>query len=369
MNGRPVDIRTISPVSPPHDDRGLTSSIYLPILSPSRLISEGTKMEIKKFLALVAALLATTIAVADPPENTGARLTLLGTGGGPIARTGRSQPASVLRVAGKTYLIDVGAGTERQLVRAGVRLNEIDTVLITHLHFDHIAGLPSFIALDWQDRRRLPVAVIGPPGTRVILDDALRFLSTGEAIFAPQLPDLKPITTIFSARDIDITDSKLIFSDDTVKVFAVENSHYSTMQLPARAYGRDRSYSYRFETASQSIVFTGDTGPSSAVEKLANGADVLVSEIIDLPALMESLKKRSAATGIDQQSLIDHMAQEHLTPENVGKLAAASKAKRVVLTHFATPPGIEAIDRERILGEIRKHYSGPVSFGEDLATY
>ena len=326
-------------------------------------------MSNRMFPACILALLAATATFADSPADPKPQLTLLGTGGGPIARTGRSQPASVLRVAGKNYLIDVGAGTERQLVRAGIRLNEINVVFITHLHFDHIAGLPAFIALDWQDRRRLPVTVIGPPGTRVLLDDALRFLSTGEAIFTPQLPDLKPITTIFSARDIDITDSKLIFSDDTVKVFAVENSPYSTMQLPARAYGRDRSYSYRFETASQSIVFTGDTGPSSAVEKLANGADVLVSEIIDLPALMESLKKRSAATGIDQQSLIDHMAQEHLTPENVGKLAAASKAKRVVLTHFATPPGIEAIDRERILGEIRKHYSGPVSFGEDLATY
>jgi ribonuclease BN (tRNA processing enzyme) len=63
------------------------------------------------------------------------------------------------------------------------------------------------------------------------------------------------------------------------------------------------------------------------------------------------------------------MAEEHLTPENVGRLAAAAGVGRVILTHFATPPGIETFDRAAMLAEIRKHYAGPVDFGEDLATY
>jgi len=179
-------------------------------------------------LALAAGLLTGSAPIASPAKD---RLTLLGTGGGPIARIGRSQPSSMLETGGKTYLIDIGAGTERQVVRAGLRLNRVDGVFITHLHFDHTAGLAAFIALDWQDRRREPVAVHGPPGTRELVANALRFLGSGEAIFRPQLPDLGPIAGLFSGTDHEVTAPAPIFSDGRLTVRAVENSHYGTMHL------------------------------------------------------------------------------------------------------------------------------------------
>ena len=117
------------------------------------------------------------------------------------------------------------------------------------------------------------------------------------------------------------------------------------------------------------LLVTGDTGPSAAVERLGKDADLLVSEVIDLPVILESLKRRGTATAINLQPLIDHMAQEHLTPENVGKLAAAAGVKKVILTHFAQPPGMEPINRKRILAGIRLHYKGPVAFGDDLASF
>lgn len=297
------------------------------------------------------------------------RLVLLGTGGGPIARITRSQPANLLQVDGKAYLIDIGDGTARQLVRAGLRLNAIDAVFITHQHFDHTAGMMGFIALDWQDRRRAPVNIYGPPGTVDLVNGTMRALGRGEAIFRPQLPDLPAMSSVFFAHDWDVTAEREVLREGRMSVRAVENSHYSTLHLPADHHTPERAYSYRFDLPGRSIVFTGDTGPSAALERLAQGADVLVSEVIDLPALAASLKRRQAATGIDQQPLIDHMAMEHLTPENVGRLAAAAGVKKVVLTHFATPPGTEATDHAWMLAEIRKHFNGEVDFGEDLAVY
>ncbi len=326
-------------------------------------------------LMLGAALLGHAVAApaqdkpAAAPQQQASRLVLLGTGGGPIARVARSQPANLLQVGGKTYLIDIGDGTPRQIVRAGLRLNTVDAVFITHLHFDHTAGTMGFLALDWQDRRRKPVAFYGPPGTRSLVTDTLKALGGGEAIFRPQLPDLPAMASLFSGQDWDVTTAREVYRDEAVTVRAVENSHYGTMHMPSTDHGVDRAYSYRFDMADRSIVFTGDTGPSAAVEQLARGADVLVSEVIDLPALRESLKRRAQATGLDLQVLVDHMASEHLTPENVGKLAAAAGVKKVVLSHFATPPGNETINRDDMLKDIRKHFSGPVEFGEDLASY
>lgn len=293
------------------------------------------------------------------------KLILLGTGGGPIARVSRSQPANMLRVGDKTYLIDIGDGTPRQIVRAGTRLNTIDAVFITHLHFDHTAGIMGFVALDWQDRRKKPVGFYGPPGTSNLVADTLKALASAEGIFRPQLPDLQPMASIFSGQDWDVTAAREVYRDEAVTVRAVENSHYGTM----RDHGTNRAYSYRFETPGRAIVFTGDTGPSVALEQLAKGADILVSEVIDLPALMDSMRRRAAATGTDLQALIDHMADEHLTPENVGKLAAAAGVKKLILSHFATPPGNETANKDYILAGIRKHYAGPVEFGEDLAEF
>jgi ribonuclease BN (tRNA processing enzyme) len=301
-----------------------------------------------------------------PPSD---RLTLLGTGGGPIARTTRSQPANLLQVGGKTFLIDIGDGTARQLVRAGVKLNSVDAVLLTHLHFDHTAGIMGFVALDWQDRRTAPVRFYGPPGTRALLADTLQALASGEAIFRPQLPDLPPMAAVFSATDWVVTAPQEVWNESGIKITAVENTHYGTMHREPTAHGIDRAYSYRFDLPTRSIVFTGDTGPSPALEALARDVDVLVSEVIDIDAIAAGLARRQAATGVDQAPLVAHMQQEHLTPENVGRLAAAARAKSLVLTHFATPPGNETFDRDAILRGIRKYYAGKVDFGEDLSTF
>lgn len=320
-------------------------------------------------MACATAPAAQTMPEAAAPPSADERLVLLGTGGGPIARVSRSQPANLLQVGKKTYVIDIGAGTSRQIVRAGLRPNAIDAVFITHLHFDHTAGIMGFMALDWQDRRKAPVRIYGPPGTQELVDRTLSALAGGEGIFRPQLPDLGPMAGVFSGSDWDVTNAREVYRDEEVTVTAVENSHYDTMHLEPTSHGIDRAYSYRFETGSRSIVFTGDTGPSAAVEKLARDVDVLVSEIIDIDAIAASLARRQAATGIDQTPLLDHMKQEHLTPENVGRMAANARAKKLVLTHFATPPGIEGIDKDALLADIRKHYGGPVEFGEDLAVY
>ncbi len=327
----------------------------------------------------LAACASTPAPPAAPPAQAAAltpqagsaadKLVLLGTGGGPVARLGRSQPANLLQAGDKTYLIDIGEGAPRQIVHAGARINAVDAVFITHLHFDHTAGLMGFLAFDWMARRQAPVSFYGPPGTHALVRDTLKALASGEAIFRPELPDLRPMASIFSGQDWEVTTAREVYRDGVATVRAVENTHYSTMTLPITDHGRDRSYTYRFDLPGRSIVFTGDTGPSRAVEDLARGVDLLVSEVIDLDSVAISLRERQAATGINQQPLIDHMAQEHLTPENVGRLAAAAGVKKVVLTHFGTPLRTEVIDRDAMLRDIRKHYAGPVEFGEDLAAY
>ena len=300
--------------------------------------------------------------------------TLLGTGGGPNVRKTRSQPANLLQVGDRSYLIDLGAGVTQQLIMAGTGLSKIDAAFISHLHIDHSAGLASFLALDWVESamRRLrstPVTIYGPPGTQQTVNDTLKAISVQTNIFRGQSAQSMAPEKLFFGRDITQSGPVEVYRDDMLRVTAVENSHYSTMKLPPRPYGRDMSFSYRFDTAGRSIVYTGDTGLSPAVEALAKNVDILISEVIDLDAVVDGIRARSTDKNIDVMPMIHHMELEHLTPENVGATAARSNVKKLVLTHFGMPPDAENMDEVATLAAIRKHYSGPVVFGKDLMRF
>jgi ribonuclease BN (tRNA processing enzyme) len=308
---------------------------------------------------------AETAGTSAASASEGTRIILLGTGGGPIPRKLRSQPASLMVVNGRPYLVDCGDGVIRQLALAGFTPPQVEAVFLTHLHFDHTQGVASVVAFDWAGRRKDTLQILGPPGTELLVRNALAYDSVAEAIFTPELPGLPPMSALVHARDVDASGPTIVFQDDRIRVLAVANSHYVTMTLPKRTYGTDKSYSYRFESPTRTVVFTGDTGPSAAVAELARGADVLVSEIIDTKAELSSIARRTTGSSVSQQPLIDHMLKEHLAPDELGKLARAAGVKRVILTHFA--PGEDSeTDVSGYVKGVERYFAGPVTPGRDL---
>jgi ribonuclease BN (tRNA processing enzyme) len=292
------------------------------------------------------------------------RLILLGTAGGSAVSLVRSEPASLLVVHGKPYLIDVGAGVTYQLVKAGYQPASVHQVFITHHHADHDAGLEPLMSLQWSRRGlealdSVPVDIYGPPATQFMVHAILDSIGVTERIWHAGVDQLRPAAPMFQAHDID--QDGLVYRDDLVRVTAVENSHFS---FPSSGpSGKDRSLAYRFDTPEGSVVFTGDTGPSRAVEHLAQDADVLVSEVFAPPADYANYVPK---TEIEKQMAL-HMAREHLTPEEVGRLASAAHAKMVILTHFV--PGNSIEDMSIFTAGVKRQFAGPVIAGKDLFEY
>src|SRR6202035_2912576 len=148
-----------------------------------------------------------------------------------------------------------------------------------------------------------------------------------------------PPAKVFFGHD---TGSGVIYQDANVKVTAAENSHFH-FAPGTPAYGKYKSYSYRFETPDRVIVFSGDTGPSAALDELAKGADLLVTEVMSI----EDWKEQQITTGRwqsmtpeQQTRAYRRQVEEHITPDEIGKLATRANVKTVVLTHFlpATDP-------------------------------
>ena len=114
------------------------------------------------------------------------------------------------------------------------------------------------------------------------------------------------------------------------------------------------------QSGARSVVFSGDTAPSENLIKLAQGADVLVHEVMYLPALEKMMAKIDNAP-----TLLDHLLKSHTTTEQVGKVAAAAGVKTLVLSHFV-PGGDPSITDETWAADVRKNFSGRIVVGKDL---
>ncbi len=318
--------------------------------------------------ALPALAQGTSAAAASPaPAASTTRLVLLGTGAGPIPRKDRAQPANLLVVGGRPYLVDAGNGVARQLALAGLAPSDVRHVFITHHHIDHNADIGALMSFAWvEDNKRNrpgvpPLRFFGPPATVEAVNAAQAFLAVSERIFRSGVP-MRPVAAGVAAQDY--SGDGEVFRDDRITVTAAENSHYHHAPGSPSA-GRDKSYALRFDTPGRSVVFSGDTGPSEALERLARDADVLVCEVMDLEASMKEIEATAKLPPPLAAAIRRHMSEQHLTPEQVGQLAQKARVKMVVLTHFS--PGLDGeTDVSRYVEGVRKHFGGAVVAGRDL---
>jgi ribonuclease Z len=270
-------------------------------------------------------------------------ITLLGTGC-PAVHSERYGPAQVIRHDGAAVLVDCGSGVSQRLLGAGLSGRDLDAVLFTHLHSDHIVDLFQLIVSSWHQGRNRPQRVYGPPGTR-------RYVEGLMALWGPELEqriahEHRPST---AALEVEVAEfgAGRVFTLDALSVTAVEVDHQPV----------EHAFGFIFEASGARIVLSGDTRPCPALTRAAQGAGVLVHEVFvhrEVP-VVEGL--RSAET-------VANVAAYHTLSDQVGKVARKAGVGMLVLTHFV-PPGC---DRGALLAEVAADFDGPVVLGEDLMT-
>jgi ribonuclease BN (tRNA processing enzyme) len=300
------------------------------------------------------------------PASSGTRLITVGTAGGPSPRPARAQSANLLVVNGTPYLIDAGDGTTRRLAKMRFNFRTLGTIFITHGHNDHTGGLGMLLSAEWTALRTAPIHVYGPPGTEALITATIGYFGLDAEIRISDGSRTVPIEKVFFGHDVG---AGLVHQDANIKVTAVENTHFHH-HPGSPAYGRHKSYSYRFETPDRVIVFTGDTGPSDAVTALAKDADILVTEVVSVDDVKEVAVRQGrwqAMTAREQTEYIRHMEEEHLTPQQIGAMAARAGVKTVILSHLTPRPGSD--DYTPWADEVRRHFSGKVLIAKDLMEF
>ena len=298
----------------------------------------------RSFLAGAVALSARVRLAA---RQSGTRLILLGTGGGPRPRKASSGSAQVIVSNGVAYVIDCGDGVARQLAFAGVPLPSLRHVFITHQHSDHTADYGNLILLAWTAGLNSRVDTWGPPPlarmTQLFFemnasDVDMRIANEGRT-------PLAPLVHVHELRE-----GGAVTSDGNVTVTAALVDHPPV--VPA--------FGYRFDARDRSLVISGDTAPSRNLAKLAAGADVLVHSVMYPPAIDRLVARVPNAAAL-KASIVAHQT----AAEDAGRVAQQAGVKTLVLSHLVPPDDPEVTDamwREAA----SRHFRGTVIVGRDL---
>jgi ribonuclease Z len=125
------------------------------------------------------------------------RVTLLGTASGPRAFVDKAGISTLVEAGDERLLFDAGRGFMQRLVQAGFPMNAVTKLFLTHLHLDHVIGVPDLMLTPWSaaPERRVPLEVWGPDGTR----DMMRHLNEA---FAFDIHMRRDVDESFSADGI-----------------------------------------------------------------------------------------------------------------------------------------------------------------------
>jgi ribonuclease BN (tRNA processing enzyme) len=305
--------------------------------------------------------------VLRPESSRRATLLLLGTQGGPGINLARGEAGNAVIVDGQPYVVDCGYGTLRALVQAGIRPAEAANIWLTHLHNDHTTDVAAILSHQMTGGRPPSTTVFGPFGTADLVKGAIAFFKGDVEIrIVDEGRTVRP-DALFKGRDLEASATPIeVYRDERVTVKAVENTHF-----PERAKARMpyRSFAYRFDTATRSIVFSGDTAPSAGLVELARNADLFVCEAMDVAqhARLAEQARQSIAAG-NENSVARHVAETHSTTEDVGKMAAAARVKTVVLSHLlpgSNPAQGSELPETAYIEAVRRHFDGQVIVGRD----
>jgi ribonuclease Z len=268
------------------------------------------------------------------------RVTFLGTSGA-VPTTQRAPSAVLVNREGERLLFDCGEGTQRQMMRFGTGF-DVSHIFVTHLHGDHILGIPGLIqSLDFNDRTD-PLAIHVPPRSRAAVEDLVH--AGGHRPGYPvRIHEVSPGSVAYDAADFAVrtveTEHRttsmgyVLAEDDRPGRFDRERAEELGVPVGPK-FGRlhggesvelDDGRVIRPEQVvgdprpGRTVVYTGDTRPVEAVVEAATDADLLIHDA----TFADDERERARRTG-------------HSTAREAAEVAARAGVTRLALTHISS---------------------------------
>jgi len=301
-------------------------------------------MIIRAFSCAILSLAAMLCLVAPAAAQTGGavQVHLIGTGGPELTPT-REGMSTLIEANGQTLIFDVGRGALQNIYLSRIDPRSVTKVFLTHLHSDHIEGLPAIWMTPWFMFARKPsLEIWGPPGTQQMVD-GMRMMY-GHDVEHRANP-------VFKREYLDIKVHEIaegtVYDDGGVKVTA----------FPVEHDDGNPAFGYRIDAAGRSVLLSGDTTYSENVVKYGTKTDVLVSNVV---AFSDAMTKAG---------VLKPVLNKLTTPEQAAEIFAKAKPRLAVFSHIVKKelPG-DAGDAAVIARTRKAGYDGPLAMGQDRMT-
>jgi len=249
------------------------------------------------------------------------------------------------------FVVDIGDGSNQNLRSWNIDFRNIEAVLITHLHSDHIADLPGLHQNAWVvGERNSKLKVFGPEGVDQLTqgiemayahDYVFRNEHHGDAVAPLEYAG-------FDTSVIDLNDP-VIFDNGELKITAFKVVHEPI----------DPALGFKFEYKGRSLVITGDTSYTQSVIDNSMNVDVLFHEAQanHMLAVIENLQR---SLGMDLlATVLDDITTYHTTLIEAAEVANKANVKKLVFYHLTPAPRnyIQEVMFVRGVDEVRKEWT------------
>ena len=271
------------------------------------------------------------------------KLTLLGTGC-PSVDFKRCGSSNLISTKSTKILVDCGSGVTQRLYQSNNSSADIDALLLTHLHTDHVIDLYQLIISSWHSDRTSQWKIYGPKGTKQFVDKI--FLAWKSERKLRISYEKRKSSKALNYKVYEFKKEGFInINDIKIKYFEVDHK-----PVPY-------AYGFSFFNKNKKLTISGDTRPCESLMLNAQNADVLLHEVFIEYEINQTSGLRSKKTL--------HNVKEYHTPSNlVGKVAKLSNCKKLVLTHFV-PTRFNISKLKKI---VRKDFGKDPIIGNDLLT-
>ena len=269
----------------------------------------------------------------------------------PLPSPGRAETCILVAAGEDLFVVDIGDGSNQNLRSWNIDFSDIQAVLITHLHSDHIADLPGLHQNAWVvGERSSKLKVFGPEGVDQ-LTQGIEMAYANDYVFRNEHHGdaIAPLEYAgFDTSVIDLNDP-VIFDNGELKITAFKVVHEPI----------DPALGFKFEYKGRSLVITGDTSYTQSVIDNSMNVDVLFHEAQanHMLAVIENLQR---SLGMDLlATILDDITTYHTTLIEAAEVANKANVKKLVFYHLTPAPRnyIQEVMFVRGVDEVRKEWT------------